>query len=71
MRNSVDIAREVVVSYFETLANKDALNATGYVELLNLKFDETNKVLLEHLVALRNIFDDAIREIEGENNGTE
>lgn len=71
MRNSVDIAREVVVSYFETLANKDALNATGFVELLNLKFDETNKVLLEHLVALRNIFDDAIREIEGENNGTE
>lgn len=70
MRSNVDVAREVVVSYFETLANKDMLNARGFAEIVNIKFDETNKVLLEHLKALRNIFDNAIQEIESENDGT-
>ena len=63
-RTEVEVAREIVCSYFENLANRDAINAEGLQELFNINFDKSNQVLLEHLKAMRNIFDRAIKEIE-------
>ena len=69
LKNSVDIAKEVIFGYYQSLANKDTLNSVGFNEMMAIKFDTTNKVLLEHIKALKNIFEDAIKEIE--NGGDE
>ena len=67
-RTNIEVAREIVIGYFQGLASQDKLNADGFVELSDLIFDKTNKILLEHLKALKNIFERAIEEIEGDNN---
>lgn len=63
-KTNTEIAKEIIVGYFESLADKDMLNLDGFSELMSIKFDEDNKVLLEHIKAIRNIMDGAIKEIE-------
>ena len=64
--SSVDIAKQIVIGYFESLSNKETINIIGLQELLAIKYDETNKVLLEHCKAIRNIMEDAIKDLESE-----
>lgn len=61
---STEIAREIVVGYYESLIDKEVLNVDGFRELMSIKYDKDNKVLLEHIKAIRNIMDGAIKEIE-------
>jgi len=64
MKNK-EFAKEVILSYFQGLASKDRINANGIAEIYAINNDD--KVLLEHIKALRNIFNKAIKEIENEN----
>ncbi|MBR3209175.1 MAG: hypothetical protein IKN65_00230 [Clostridia bacterium] len=64
MKTNIDIARQVICSYFESLASRELLGGEGFQELCAIKFDKSNKVLLEHIKALNNIFGNAIKEIE-------
>jgi len=68
MKTNKEIAKEIIVSYFETLASKDLLNADGFQEVMAIKFDDTDKILLEHIKAIKNIMEKAIKEIEGDTN---
>lgn len=68
MKTNKEIAKEIIVSYFETLASKDLLNAGGFQEVMAIKFDDTDKILLEHIKAIKNIMEKAIKEIEGDTN---
>lgn len=66
MENNYTIAaKQIVLSYFEALAQKECLNAEGFQELFALKLDEDNKILLEHCKAMKIIMERAIKEIEG------
>ena len=67
-RTYTDVAKEIVHAYFDNLANKDKLSIDGFMEILAIQDDEN--VLLEHIKAMRDIFNKAIEEMEG-NNGTE
>ena len=62
MRTYKDVAKEVILAYFNDLATQDKLNASGFAELSFIHTDD--KVLLEHVKALKNIFENAIAEIE-------
>lgn len=63
-KTNTEIAKEIVVGYYESLVDKGVLNEDGIRELTSLRFDKDNKVLLEHIKAIRNIMDGAIKEIE-------
>lgn len=58
------LAKEIIVNYFEAKASKDMISYEGLKECMNIKFDETNHILLNHCIAMRNIFEKAIQEIE-------
>ena len=62
--SNVEIAKEIIISYFESKASKDQLNFVGYQEVIALRFDEKNAVLLEHIKAIKNIMENAIKELE-------
>lgn len=64
MKSNVEIAKEIVCGYFENLLSNDKLSFGGMQELADIKFDTTNKILLEHIKAIKNIFEKAIDEIE-------
>lgn len=68
MKSNVEIAKEIVCGYFESLSAKCKLNFDGIQELADIKFDTTNKILLEHIKAIKNIFEKAIDEIEKGDN---
>lgn len=59
-----ELAKEIIVNYFEVKASKDMINYDGLRECMNIKFDETNHILLNHCIAMRNIFEKAVQEIE-------
>ena len=61
MKNK-ELAKEVILSYFHILASKDRINGNGLAEIYAINSDD--EVLLEHIKALRNIFEEAIKEIE-------
>ena len=63
-KTNVEIARDIVCGYLESLASKDMISFEGLKEAMAIKFDKTNMVLLEHIKALKNIFEKAIIEIE-------
>lgn len=63
-KTNIEIAKEIIVGYFESKVNKDQLNFEGFQELMALKFDENNEVLLEHIKAIKNIMENAIKELE-------
>ena len=62
--SNVDVAKQIVLSYLETLANKDMITYEGLQEVMAIKFDKTNKILLEHIKAIKNIMENAIKELE-------
>lgn len=62
--NYIQVARQIVISYFDSLMNMDSLNIDGFQELMSIKLDKTNKVLLEHIKAMKNIMEKAIEQIE-------
>lgn len=68
MKTNKEIAKEIIVSYFETLGSKDLLNVDGFREVMAIKFDDTDKILLEHIKAIKNIMEKATKEIEGDTN---
>jgi len=68
IKTNTEIAKEIICGYLESLASKDMISFEGLKEAMSIKFDKTNKVLLEHIKALKNIFEKAIIEIEGDNN---
>lgn len=59
-----NVAKQIVISYFENLANKDTINFAGLQEIMAIKSDKTNKILLEHIKAIKNIMEKAIEELE-------
>lgn len=61
---SVELARELINSYFERLANSDRINFEGLGELMLINSDD--KVLLEHIKAWINILNNAKEELEKE-----
>ena len=63
-KTNVEIAKEIIVGYFESMANKDQLNFLGFQEVMALKFDKNNEVLLEHIKAIKNIMENAIKDLE-------
>lgn len=60
----VEIAKDIIISYFENKVNKDQLNFRGFQEMMSLKFDKNNEVLLAHITAIKNIMEGAIKELE-------
>ena len=61
---SVELARELINSYFESLANSDRINFEGLGEVMLINSDD--KVLLEHIKAWINILNNAKEELEKE-----
>lgn len=58
------LAKDLIVAYFQDLANKDRINAEGLTELFNINTDD--RYLLEHIKAWINILTRAKEEIENE-----
>lgn len=59
---NAEIAKEIITSYFENMATKNKLKPAGYIEYMEICHDD--KILLEHLKAIKNIMEKAIEEIE-------
>lgn len=57
----VQVAKQIVCSYFETLMHNDEINVTGMATLMQIKQDE--KALLEHIKAFKDIMEKAIEEL--------
>lgn len=62
--SNTDVAKQIVLSYLENLANKDMITYEGLQEIMAIKFDKTNKILLEHIKAIKSIMENAIKELE-------
>ncbi len=58
------LAKDLIIAYFQDLASKDKINAEGLVEMLNINTDD--RYLLEHIKAWINILTRAKEEIESE-----
>ena len=68
-KRSVELARELINSYFERLANSDRINAKGLGELMLINSDDM--VLLEHIKAWINILSCARDTLEDYFDGEE
>lgn len=62
--NNIEIAKQIVLSYFKDLANNDMISFEGLQEMIFIKTDKTNKILLEHIKAIKNIMENAIKDLE-------
>lgn len=62
--SNVEVAKQIVLGYFENLANKDMITFEALQELMAIKSDKTNKILLEHIKAIKNIMENAIKDLE-------
>ena len=67
--SNVEVAKQIVLSYLENLASKDMITYEGLQEAMAIKFDKTNKILLEHIKAIKTIMENAIKDLESENDG--
>ena len=67
---NVEVAKQIVLSYLENLANKDMITYDGLIEVMAIKSDKTNKVLLEHIKAIKNIMENAINELENKGDSS-
>lgn len=65
-KRSVELARELIESYFERLANFDKINFEGLSEVMLIKSNDA--VLLEHVKAWINILSNARDTLEDELN---
>ena len=63
-KRCVELAKDLITSYFDSLSNRDMLNPTGFVEAMAVRTDD--KALLEHIKAWINILTDAKEELEKE-----
>lgn len=63
-KRCVELAKDLITSYFDSLSNRDMLNPTGFVEVMLINSDD--KVLLEHIKAWINILNNAKEELEKE-----
>jgi DNA phosphorothioation-dependent restriction protein DptG len=61
---NVEVAKQIVLSYLENLANKDTITYESLNEVIAIKSDKTNKILLEHIKAIKNIMENAIKDLE-------
>ena len=61
-KTNKEIAREIISNYLTTISN---FNVSTMAEAVRVRHDDI--VLLEHIKALKNIFDEAIEEIENDN----
>lgn len=64
MSDYVYVARDMVI---KILSNHEEPTADGIYELFEIQ-SGSKKVLLEHLIAIRNIFSKAIEELESSDN---
>lgn len=62
--NNIEIAKQIVLSYFKDLANNDMISFEGLQEMMIIKSDKTNKILLEHIKTIKNIMENAIKDLE-------
>lgn len=65
-KRSVELAKDLIISYFDSLSNKDMLNPTGFIEAIAVRSDDA--VLLEHVKAWINILSSARDTLEDELN---
>lgn len=63
-KRCVELAKELIESYFERLATFEHINIEGLREVMLIRQDD--KVLLEHIKAWINILTDAKEELEKE-----
>lgn len=63
-KRCVELAKDLITSYFDSLSNRELLNATGFIEAMAVKTDD--EVLLEHIKAWISILTDAKEELEKE-----
>ena len=63
-KRCVELAKELIESYFERLATFERINIEGLREVMLIRQDD--KVLLEHIKAWINILNDAKEELEKE-----
>ena len=61
-KTNKEIAREIISNYLTTISN---FNVSIMAEAVRVRHDDI--VLLEHIKALKNIFNEAIEEIENDN----
>jgi len=61
-KTNKEIAREIILNYLTTISN---FNVSIMAEAVRVRHDDI--VLLEHIKALKNIFNEAIEEIENDN----
>ena len=61
-KRCVELATELIVNYFDSLATRDMLNSTGFMHAMAVKTDKD--VLLAHIKAWINILTDAKEELE-------
>lgn len=61
-RESKEIAREIISNYLTSTSN---FNVSIMSEAVRVRHDD--KILLEHIKELKNIFEEAIKEIENDN----
>lgn len=64
-KRCVELARDLITSYFDSLSNRELLNGTGFVEAFAVRTEDS--VLLEHVKAWINILTEA-KEVLEENN---
>ena len=64
--SNVEVAKQIVLSYLENLASKDMITYEGLREAMAIKFDKTNKILLEHIKEIKTIMENAIKDLEKE-----
>ena len=62
--SNTDVAKQIVLSYLETLANKNMITYERLQEIMAINFDKTNKILLEYIKAIKSIMENAIKELE-------
>ena len=60
-----ELAKNVITAY---LSKNGDFTTDGFLVMYEIN-SGNDELLLEHIKALRNIFDNAIKEMEGDNNG--
>lgn len=63
-KRCVELAKDLITSYFDSLSNRDMLNPTGFEHAKAVRTDD--EVLLLHIMTWINILNDAKEELEKE-----
>lgn len=57
-----ELAKQIIISYFNDLSTKDRLTLDGFQLLFEIKSND--EILLENIKAFKSIFEKAIKEME-------